>query len=74
MREVWKAEGGEYVMTKLTLTKTIPKRDLIDTNAGHPISMARLHFVGMLLEMEKQPGFSWGRGLRITVEQDDTTL
>lgn len=58
-------------MTKLTLTKQISGTDLVRNNAGHPISMARLHFVGMLQEMEKHPGFSWERELKITVEQED---
>lgn len=58
-------------MTKLTLTKQIAGTDLVRNNAGHPLYMARFHFVGMLLEMQKHPGFSWDRGLKITVEQED---
>ena len=52
-------------------SKTLTKEILIDGNAGHPISMARLNFVDMLFEMEKRPGFSWERGLKVTVEQED---
>ena len=52
-------------------SKTLTKEILIDGNAGHPISMARLHFVRIIQEMEKHPGFSWDRGLKVTVEQED---